>query len=176
MQGSADNNVTPLHSATVSALFREHNRALIAFLHCKLGNAADAQELAQEAYARVLTLERPQQIESLRAYLFRIAANLAVDRLRKRNVRAAEDDVPDVDRHVEPAPERYAAAGEEYRRLRVALRELPAKSALAFVLHMVEGREFEAIARSMKLSERMVRYHVTRALEHCRAHAAQGEV
>jgi RNA polymerase sigma-70 factor (ECF subfamily) len=33
---------------------------------------------------------------------------------------------------------------------------------------VLEGREFSAIATEMKLSERMVRYHVSRAMAHCR--------
>jgi RNA polymerase sigma-70 factor (ECF subfamily) len=45
---------------------------------------------------------------------------------------------------------------------------LPAKCSQAFVLHVLEGREFSAIATEMKLSERMVRYHVSRAMAHCR--------
>ncbi len=44
---------------------------------------------------------------------------------------------------------------------------LPAKTSRAFVLHAIEGRDFEAIAQTMKLSARMVRYHVSHALAHC---------
>lgn len=172
----AAENVTPLHSARVAALFREHNRALIAYLQCRLDSAADAQELAQEAYERVLTLDSPERIDSLRAYLYRIAANLTVDRLRMRKVREAlPEEATEADWHRVPVPERHATTNEEFGALRVALRELPAKSAQAFILHVIEGRGFDAIARSMKLSERMVRYHVTRALAHCRARVAQGE-
>nr|WP_266156714.1 RNA polymerase sigma factor [Dyella silvatica] len=136
-----DTVATPAHAAQVSELFREHNRALIAYLQCRLNSLSDAQELAQEAYMRIFTLEQPEQVGSLRAYLFRIAANLAVDRLRI----------------------------EQMRDLRKALRELPAKTSRAFVMHMIEGRDFSVVAQAMKISERMVRYHVSNALAHCRA-------
>jgi RNA polymerase sigma-70 factor (ECF subfamily) len=56
------------------------------------------------------------------------------------------------------------------------LRELPAKTARAFVMHVIDGREISAIARAMKISERMVRYHVAHALAHCRARVDEPEM
>jgi RNA polymerase sigma-70 factor (ECF subfamily) len=35
-------------------------------------------------------------------------------------------------------------------------------------MHVVEGRAFSVIAGDMKLSERMIRYHVSHAMAHCR--------
>ncbi|HEX8778503.1 MAG TPA: RNA polymerase sigma factor [Rhodanobacter sp.] len=176
----ADIATLPGHASRVAALFREHNRALLAFLQCRLGSLADAQELAQEAYVRMLTLEHPEQIDSLRAFLFRVAANLAVDRLRMRKLREAtsadEPVEPAPELHLAPVPERQVAAAEQWRDLQAALRELPAKTSRAFVLHAIEGRDFEAIAQTMKLSARMVRYHVTRALAHCRARVEEREM
>ena len=176
----ADTGIPHGHVASVATLFREHNRALLAFLQCRLGSLADAQELAQEAYLRMLTLEHPEQLDSPRAFLFRIAANLAVDRLRMRKLRDAvpvgEAAEPPPELHLAPLPERHAAAAEQWRDLHEALRELPPKTSRAFVLHAIEGRDFEAIAQAMKLSARMVRYHVTRALAHCRARIEEREM
>jgi len=158
------------HAAQVAGLFREHNRALIAFLSSRLDSIAEAQEVAQEAYVRLLRLENPEQVGFLRAYLFRIASNLAVDRLRQRNVRAdaAEDELFEAWLDT-PVPERRALAVDQLRLVREALRELPRKTSAAFVMHAIEGKGFDAIARTMKLTERMVRYHVARAMAHCRA-------
>lgn len=175
----ADVATLPGYAGRVAALFLEHNRALLAFLQCRLGSLADAQEVAQEAYVRMLTLEHPEQVDSLRAFLFRIAGNLAVDRLRMRKLRGvapAETPEPEPELHLAPLPERHAAAAEQWHELHVALRELPARTSQAFVLHVIEGRDFEAIAQTMKLSTRMVRYHVTRALAHCRARVEEREM
>ena len=158
------------HAAQVAGLFREHNRALIAFLSSRLDSLAEAQEVAQEAYVRLLRLEHPEQVGFLRAYLFRIASNLAVDRLRARSVRAETAEEELFEEWLDtPVPERRALAAEQLRLVREALRELPRKTAAAFVMHAIEGNGFDAIARTMKLTERMVRYHVTRAMAHCRA-------
>ncbi|MBO9664772.1 RNA polymerase sigma factor [Dokdonella sp.] len=161
------------HAAQVARLFSEHNRTLIAFLSSRLDSVAEAQEVAQEAYVRLLRLEHPEQVGFLRAYLFRIASNLAVDRLRQRNARADTDqDEPLADLFEEwlaaPAPERRALAADQLRIVREALRELPRKTSAAFVMHAIEGCGFDVIAQTMQLSERMVRYHVARAMAHCR--------
>lgn len=173
---------SPVHAAQVAELFREHNRALVALLKCRLNSQSDAQELAQEAYLRMLTLEHPERVGSLRAYLFRTASNLAIDRLRMRKVRndKVRNDMlleqPTEDLHLAPVPERHVSAIEQWRDLRLALRELPAKTSRAFVLHVIEGRDFNVVAQAMKLSERMVRYHVANALAHCRARVDEPEM
>lgn len=169
--------MVPAHAAQIATLFREHNRALVAFLQCRLNSLSDAQEVAQEAYIRMFTLEHPEQVESLRAYLFRIASNLAVDRLRMRKVRNDHPlEPPSEDVHLAPIPERHASATEQLHGLHKALRELPAKTSRAFVMHVIDGADIGVIARTMKVSERMVRYHVANALAHCRARADELEM
>lgn len=154
----------------VERLFREHNRALVSFLTARLNSEHEAREVAQEAYVRLLQLDRPTADSFLRAHLFHIAANLAIDRLRLRAVhaRAPLDDLFQ-DLLFTPTPEHLALAAEEVEVMRRALRELPAKSARAFALHMLAGRDVRSVAEEMRMPERTVRWHVLRAFEYCRA-------
>src|ERR1700733_2821570 len=71
-------------AALVLGLFREHNQALIGFLLGRVNSQQEAQEIAQEAYVRMLELDTAGAVGFLRAYLFKLAANLAVDRARQR--------------------------------------------------------------------------------------------
>lgn len=166
-----------VHVSDIEKLFREHNRALIAFLQCRLNSHSDAQEVAQEAYLRMLTLDNREEVDSLRGYLFKIAGNLAIDRLRKRKVRSefAAEQIHE-EPVVETSPDRHAIAAEQVAGLRRALTELPPKASQAFVMHIIEGRDFGTVAQTMKLSERMVRYHVANALAHCRAKVDEKEM
>lgn len=153
----------------VAALFRTHNAALIGFLQSRLDSAAEAQEVAQEAYERLLRVKNLEKIEYLRSYLFHIAANIAVDRWRSRERRdTATSEALFTEWLSTPSPDQRALAADQLQVVRKALRELPQKTSQAFVLHVIEGLSFEAIAARMKLGERMVRYHVARALAHCR--------
>jgi len=157
------------HSEQVAALYREHHDALLALLQCRLSSRSDAQEIAQEVYVKLLTMNDLNQIESPRAFLFRMAINQSMDYLRKRVVRAnAPADPDEEETHATPLPERHLWASQQWKRVQAALRELPAKSSQAFVMHVIEGRAFSTIAAEMKLSERMVRYHVSNAIAHCR--------
>src|SRR5471032_3133466 len=73
-------------TSVVERLFREHNEALIRFLRGRVGSHNEALEVAQEAYVRLLSLHEPGAVSYLRAFLFRTAANLAVDRQRREDV------------------------------------------------------------------------------------------
>lgn len=69
--------------ATLAEEAREHERFLWGLCYRMTGVAADADELVQETYARVLT-SPPERREQLRGWLTRVATNLARDTLRRR--------------------------------------------------------------------------------------------
>src|ERR1700726_1589399 len=78
----------------VERLFREHNEALIRFLRARVGSFHEAREVAQEAYVRLLSLDKPGAVSYLRAFLFKTAANIAVDRHRRDDVRSRAAELP----------------------------------------------------------------------------------
>lgn len=157
-------------SERVEQLFREHNEALIRFLLARLRSRHAAREVAQEAYVRLLSLDRPPGAGSyMQSLLFRTAANLATDRLRREQTLARITDAPLFQEFADVrTPERQAAAAQTVKRLERLIAALPQKCRQAFLLNRVEGLDFPAIARVMNLSERMVRTYVVRAILHCR--------
>ena len=158
------------HSQRISRLFSEHNDSLIQFLATRLRSVQEAKEVAQEAYVRLLSLEDSGAVSFLRAFLFKTAANLAVDRIRSRNRQRQAVDAGLCDEAREaPTPDREAASAQEVEIVRRLIGELPPKCRRAFLLHRVHGAEFSEIAEEMGLSERMVRHYVLRAVLYCRA-------
>lgn len=155
-------------SASVAELFRDHNHALVRFLALRLQSVQEAKEVAQEAYVRLLQLDRPAVHSFMRAYLFRIAANLAVDRLRRRGSeqRATEATLFE-DMDVTTEPERRVIAAEQLEMVRRCLDELPASRRRAFLLHRLHGRSVAEIALELGVTGRMVRHHLERALVYC---------
>src|SRR5450432_662785 len=73
-------------ASVVERLFREHNEALIRFLRGRVGSHNEALEVAQEAYVRLLSLDQPGAVSYLRAFLFKTAANIAIDRRRRNQI------------------------------------------------------------------------------------------
>jgi len=153
----------------VERLFREHNASLLRFICAKVGSEHEAREIVQEAYVHLLQLDHPEAVGFLRAFLFKTAANLAIDRLRQRRRRNHVTTMGDVDSAAfELSPERQVAGEQHVALLEVALRELPPKCQMAFVLHNVHGVAVGDIAQHMSMGKCMVRRYIARALEHIR--------
>jgi len=154
----------------VERLFREHNEALIRFLHARLRSYQEAREVAQEAYVRLLSLDEPGAVSYLRAFLFKTAANLAIDRQRREHTHERATESGSLDEFADKlTPERHVAGEQQLQRLERLVAALPPKCRQAFVLHQILGKDFGAIAEQLGLSESMVRKYVLRALLYCRA-------
>ena len=154
----------------IARLFSEHNEALVRFLAARLRSVHEAREVAQEAYVRLLSLDDAGAVSFLRAFLFKTAANLAVDRLRSRDRRRQALDAGLCDERRETAtPDHEVANAQEVEIVRRLIGELPPKCRRAFLLNRIHGVDFPQIAEQMELSERMVRHYVLRAVLYCRA-------
>jgi len=158
---------------TVSHLFREYNRMLIGYLTSRLRSVQEAKEVAQEAYVRLLQLQEPGTPSLLRAYLFKTATHLAIDRLRHRAVRQSAErtelfrELADDGGACEDPAEQLAAR-ERAEQLLGFLEELPAKCREVFTLHRLEGVAQLEVGGRLGISERMVRRYVTYAMVYCR--------
>lgn len=149
-------------------LVREFNQSLVRMLQLRLGSYEDAREIAQEAYAKLLNLGSEPAISFHRAYLFRIAQNLATDLLRRRAyIERPTADGLDLWPDAGASPERSASAAQAVDRLPALLAELPRNCAEAFRLVRLEQLSFAEAAVRLGLTERMVRIHVARALAYC---------
>jgi RNA polymerase sigma factor (sigma-70 family) len=160
-------------AGAVSELFREHNRVLVGYLRSRLGSLQEAKEVAQEAYVRVLQLHQPRAPGLLRAYLFKTAANLAVDRLRHRRVRQRSEEQPQLFEELNTSggelddPAAQLLAREQADQLLRFLQELPTKCQQVMHLHRFEGISQRDVAARLGISERMVRRYVTYAMVFC---------
>jgi RNA polymerase sigma factor (sigma-70 family) len=160
---------TTLDGPTVERLFVAHNAALLRFIAAKVGSEQEAKEIAQEAYVHLLRLDHPEAVSYLRAFLFKTAANLAVDRLRQRGRRTHVTAAPGVDFGVfELTPERQICGEEALSVMRTAVSELPPKCRLAFVLRHSSGLSIDEIAERMEMGACMVRRYLARGLEYVR--------
>jgi RNA polymerase sigma-70 factor (ECF subfamily) len=158
-------------SERMQKLFQDHNRALVEFLAVKLNSESEARDVAQEAYVRLLQLDRPDAGGFLRAYLFRVATNIATDHLRRRAVRersAPQQSVLFEQLLARPGPERTAIGQQQLDVIKGALIDLPDNCRTAFVLHLFAEHSVRDIADDMHLTQRMIRYYIARGLAHCR--------
>jgi RNA polymerase sigma-70 factor (ECF subfamily) len=160
----------PGRPQALAEISRKHHAALVRFLTLRTGSVEDAKEIVQEAYAKMLALDRPGTISFLAGYLWRIAVNLAIDRGRQRAMheRYARTALP----HEETrdfSAETTAEARERLAIVELAIGNLPARCHEAFNLHVLQGLTFDDVGREMSVSQRMAKKHVARALEYLQA-------
>jgi RNA polymerase sigma-70 factor (ECF subfamily) len=129
-------------------LYRLHARPLWAYLYRLTGNAADADDLLQEAFCRVLAAPLATRDDrELRAYLFRVATNAATD-LWRRGGRGKRREEPLSDDAAGPAPGGDAALKQDMAR---TFRDLKPQERMLLWLAHVEGSEHREIAAALGL-------------------------
>lgn len=135
----------------------------------RLGSADLASDVLQETYLRIDAMTDLGSIQSPKAYLFRIALNIANDRRRaeSRRLTAGEIDclldIPD-DR---PDPEREAEDRAEVGQLKRAIAELPERRRAVLTLSRIDGLPHREIAARLGVTVRTVETDLKQAIEHC---------
>jgi RNA polymerase sigma factor (sigma-70 family) len=158
-------------------LFRENGSALRRYLARLVRSTDVAEELAQEAFARVYAVEATS-IQSPRSFLFRTAHNLAVNHVRHERTAATESvgDVGDIEGVIEsqsssdlsmPTAEAELAGRQELALLRDAIDHLPAQCKKMFVLRKIDGLSYREIADRLELSVSSVEKGIARAMRLC---------
>jgi RNA polymerase sigma factor (sigma-70 family) len=153
----------------VERLFREHNESLLRFLRGRVGSHNEAREIAQEAYVRLLSLDEPGAVSYLRAFLFKTAANIAIDRRRRhQNFDRVAGRQLFAELTENRTPERQLSGEQTLRDLGILIEAMPAKCRESFVLNQIQGLDAATIAAQLGITDSMVRKYVVRALLHCR--------
>ena len=154
-------------------LFQENYDSLVRFLSSRVRDSEEAQDLAQDAFYKVMKVENAEELEHSRAYLFQTASNLALNRIRKQKhqeayKRSVESILnPERDGMI-ASPERAAAVREQLQQVESALNGLPRKCRRAFLLHRTRHLSYQQIADEMGVSVSTVEKYMIRALGQCR--------
>lgn len=151
------------------ALSRRHLPAMLGIARRILGNAADAEDVAQEAMLRVWThAPRWQPLALFRTWLTRVVVNLCLDRKRRAPWVALEA----AGEIVDPAPGATDKAehDERERRVAAAIAELPARQRSAIVLTYGEGMSNAQVADILDTTVSAVETLLVRAKQNLRAH------
>ena len=153
-----------------------HGRPLLRFFVTRLPDAAEAPDMVQEVYLRLLRLNRPDLIQSPEAYLYTIAANIAREQRLKLVTRPAHialDDTPsealpaDVDPFETATPENAALRADRLRRVHSVLMQLSPKARACLVWHRRDGLTYKEIGVRLGISTNMVKKYLSQAMAHC---------
>jgi len=138
----------------------EHLRRIFVQIFRIVGNAADAQDLTQEAFIKALQHQDQIKDEQKAAHwLSRIATNTAIDFLR-RNSRATFCELDQAPESHTESPEQALLRSEQRDYLEDGLRLLSPRERAALILRDVEGLPAEEVARQLNCSKATVRSHI----------------
>lgn len=108
--------------------YHEYEWELLSFLGRRLGSRTLAADIAQDLYVKLLRTEEDPTVRDGRAYLFTMAANLALDHLRTEKRRGeilAEADGLVWRQAEDLTPERHVLAKAELAHVEAAIQALP---------------------------------------------------
>jgi RNA polymerase sigma factor (sigma-70 family) len=161
----------------VERLFAEHGGALQAFFQRRIRSKAEASDLAQEVYLRMLRVRDPEAIRSPVSYLYTVANNLLKKHAVLDRRQATGIDIDEAATHAQletsPAFDGDFDAAQRVARLRVVLGQLSPKCQAAVALRFTEGLSYREVATRLGVSPEMVRKYVAQALAHCRRRMAR---
>lgn len=163
-------------------LVERHSRNVFRLAYRMTGNQHDAEEVVQEAFLRAY--QKLRQFESranFGTWVYRIAANYAIDRMRQKKSEDSQRELParETEDGVEfdvmssvpdaaPSPERLAQSRQLAARMRVALRQLSEAERTAFVMRHWNGAGIEEIAQALESSTSAAKNTVFRSVQKLR--------
>jgi RNA polymerase sigma-70 factor (ECF subfamily) len=156
-------------AAAFRTLFERHARAMVAFCHHFVRDAARAEELAQDVFVKLhQAADRYKPSARFKTFLYRIASNHCLNELRRgeyaaRRVPDAEPADPDTLPSQAATPEELARGAALERAVGQLLTRLPEKQRAALVLCRLEGMSYEEIAEVLDTSVSAVKSLVHRA-------------
>lgn len=131
------------------------------------GDAVEAEDLVQEAYAKVLGVPDWRRLEQPERFVLTIIRNLAFERFRRAKVVGIRQiGVLEMEALPDPAPDAHAvtSAREELSRVLEALDRLPEQCRRVVTLRKMEGLSPGQIAVRLNLSISTVEKHLAKGL------------
>jgi len=167
-------------------LVERHSHSVFRLAYRMTGNRHDAEEVVQEAFLRgYQKLGQFASRANFGTWVYRIAANYAIDRMRQRHKEDARRETPRVEdgggmdndpvnrvQDEAPTPERLTQSLELRKQMEQALAALSEAERTAFVMRHWEGCGIEEIAGVLKSSSSAAKNTVFRAVQKLR-HALQ---
>ena len=126
------------------------------------GDAAEAEDLAQEAFLKIFdAAPRYRPTAAFRTYFHRVLTRLCLDHRRKKRPRLADPlpNMPDTT----PRPSQQASRTERDAAIQSALASLPARQRSAVVLRYFEGLPGAEVAEALGTSPKAVERLLARA-------------
>ncbi|MDQ1153658.1 RNA polymerase sigma factor [Brevundimonas sp. SORGH_AS_0993] len=160
-----------------------HREDLQRFVAARLGRSGqDVEDVLQDLYLKATGIGPEVDVRDPRAFLYRLASNLMMDRWRSGRRAAARDgawrrvaagDGTDGEADDAPSAEAVVAARQRLARLTAEVDRLPEKTRRIFRMHKFEGLSYAETAAALGVSKSSVEKHMMEALRRLAKAAGQ---
>jgi RNA polymerase sigma factor (sigma-70 family) len=160
-----------------SALYRATLAPLRRYLTRLLGNAAEAQDVAHDAYMRVYPVVTGEPTTHPEALLYTAARRLAINRLKRRSISplSREEASPESAASPSPGVQQQVMARQELELLQQAIDQLPEGCRAVLLLRKIELLSHQEIATRLGIAVSTVEKQHARALRLLRT-ALEGRI
>lgn len=156
----------PIDSANIKSFYQHNHAWLLQLFNKKLGNHADAADLAHDAFIRLI--KKPKHFDhnsGARAYLSHMARGMCTDLWRRKQIEQSfYQALAEQDQVFEPSAEYQHSIIQALVQVDTMLGKLPEKVSRAFWLSQLEGKRYYEIAVELEVSERMVKKYMAQAM------------
>lgn len=156
----------PVHDHNFSGLYEKTIMPLRRYLAHMLGNAAEAQDVAHDAYLRVYPKLQDRSALQPEALLYTTARRLALNRLKRRRIAPFVNTPadPTATAASDPGVVQQVIARQELQQLENAIGKLPAGCRTVLLLRKIELLSHREIAERLKIAVSTVEKQHARAL------------
>lgn len=152
----------------VASLYQQHHRWLLGWLRQRLDCPAQAADLSQDTFVRLLQQPQRPTIDEPRALLGTIARGLLIDHYRRRSLeRAYLQALAMLLEPLHPGPEEQLQHLQTLVALDRVLDGLKPCVRETFLLSQVEGLAYAEIAQRLGRSISSIQQYMGQALRHC---------
>lgn len=157
-----------------ASVVQQHSRRVFHLAFRMMRNEQDAEDVVQETFLRAYRQMGQFEARSdIGTWLYRIAANCAIDAMRTKQQRMTRRCNPLDDQTLPmlattPAPDRLAQSAELEQLVSSALDDLTPTERAAFTLRHHEGRSIDEICQSLRLGRSAAKHAVFRAVRKLR--------
>ncbi|MBI2517736.1 MAG: sigma-70 family RNA polymerase sigma factor [Opitutae bacterium] len=162
---------SPPPSRDFAGLYRATVMPLRRYLSRLLGNAAEAEDVAHDAYLRVKSTVEEQRAEKPEALLYTTARRLALNKIKRRQISPFVAAPPDEGTTASSAPDvaRQVMARQELQLLEQAIAALPPGCRQVLLLRKIELLSHQEISARLGIAISTVEKQHARALRLLRA-------
>lgn len=175
--------MTQTSRPTLLGTYLDKRDMLLRYVTAACRDSGTAEDIVQDMYLKLSALTEEPAVDNPSGYLFRMANNLYLNRLRalksertrdhawqsSSNEMMGADTITD-----EPTPEARITGRQQMARLKAAVDDLPEKTRAIFRLHKLDGVPQTQVAQQLGISISSVEKHLATALKTLAARLREG--